>query len=441
MTEKPVLILYYLPTSTYALNVLLGALESKGLDLRVQVFLPRSMRHLTEIVEGLNTENVVILWSFFSAAFPNAREHLDSLRQKNLGCRPINIAGGVHASAEPKQVLLSGFDFVAVGEGEQIVVDIVYTLLASRDFQQVKGLSWLSEGVLRTAGPAKRVDLNEFPPFAAKHRKFNPIEITRGCIYACKFCQTPFMFKALFRHRTIENVVKYVETMKQFGLLDVRFISPTSLSYGSNDDSVDLRAVEGLLSAVREAIGADGKIFFGSFPSEVRPEHVTPEALSILRKYVSNDNIIIGAQSGSPAVLEYVKRGHGTDEIERAVSCAVAAGFVPNVDFIFGLPGETEKDARLSVQFADKLSNMGARIHGHTFMPLPGTPFRDEQPGRISPRIARQLDRMTSRGKLYGKWKRQITIADEMAQNQFDASIIRAEDKRRKYTGSKANNT
>jgi len=137
MTEKPVLILYYLPTSTYALNVLLGALESKGLDLRVQVFLPRSMRHLTEIVEGLNTENVVILWSFFSAAFPNAREHLDSLRQKNLGCRPINIAGGVHASAEPKQVLLSGFDFVAVGEGEQIVVDIVYTLLASRDFQQV----------------------------------------------------------------------------------------------------------------------------------------------------------------------------------------------------------------------------------------------------------------------------------------------------------------
>ena len=31
------------------------------------------------------------------------------------------------------------------------------------------------------------------------------LEITRGCVYACSFCQTPFMFKARFRHRSVGN--------------------------------------------------------------------------------------------------------------------------------------------------------------------------------------------------------------------------------------------
>jgi hypothetical protein len=35
--------------------------------------------------------------------------------------------------------------------------------------------------------------LDRYPPHCAKYRKFGPVEITRGCIYACKFYQTPFV--------------------------------------------------------------------------------------------------------------------------------------------------------------------------------------------------------------------------------------------------------
>ena len=389
MMQKPLLIFYYLPTSAYALNVLIGALEKFDLDLQTDIQLPRDLSELHRILDEQSTcqRKIVVFWSFFSAAFPTAVTHLAETISRTNGDNVIHIAGGVHASAEPQQTLSSGFDFVAVGEGEETIVGIARQLIAGRDISNVPGINYLENEVLMSAKPAKRIELDDFPPFAVRNRRFNPIEITRGCIYACKFCQTPFMFKAKFRHRSVNNVIKYVTIMRNLGMKDIRFITPTSLSYGSDDETVNLERVEELLSNIRSVIGADGKLFFGSFPSEIRPEHASPEAFRMLKKYIDNDNIIIGGQSGSERILDSSKRGHGVEDIERAVRYAVEGGFVPNVDFLFGLPGETNRDAQESINLADRLAEAGARIHGHTFMPLPGTPFKDDRPGTISPKI------------------------------------------------------
>ena len=149
-------------------------------------------------------------------------------------------------------------------------------------------------GRLVTHGPGPRHPLDAFPPFNARHGKWNAIEITRGCVYACSFCQTPFAFKARFRHRSVADVAAHVRTMRKGGARYVRFLSPTALSYGSEDESVQLDAVEELLAATREALGEGGRIYFGTFPSELRPEHVTPEALAVLRRWVDNDVLVIG---------------------------------------------------------------------------------------------------------------------------------------------------
>ena len=39
-----------------------------------------------------------------------------------------------------------------------------------------------------------------------------------------------------------------------------------------------------------------------------------------------------------------------------------------------------QEDLEASLRFAAELADLGARIHAHTFMPLPGTPWRDAQP-------------------------------------------------------------
>ena len=234
-------------------------------------------------------------------------------------------------------------------------------------------------------------------------------------MYACSFCQTPFMFKARFRHRSVANVrAELGEMVRQGGGKFVRFVTPTSLSYGSDDETPNLAAVEELLATVREVLGPAGKIYFGTFPSEIRPEHVTAASLAILKRYVDNTSLVIGGQSGSERVLAATRRGHGVAAIVQAVRASIAAGFRPDVDFLLGVAGETKEDRDASIRLAEELVAMGARIHSHAFMPLPGTPLRDGAPEAIEPSVARAMERLEAKGAMYGQWKRQVITAQEL---------------------------
>jgi B12-binding domain/radical SAM domain protein len=332
------------------------------------------------------------------------------------------IAGGVHATAEPLETLQAGFDLIAVGEGERSLLEILDRCARGEDPRAARGTAHLdAEGRVRSTPRPEPVALDDFPPFAAAHRRFGAIEITRGCIYACRFCQTPFMSKARFRHRSIAGIREGVDAIRRMGIRhDVRFISPSSLSYGSPDESVNLAAVEALLRTSREAIGPGGRVYFGTFPSELRPEHVTPEALALISRHCDNRSVIIGGQSGSDAVLARSHRGHGVEEIRRAARIAVECGFVPDVDFILGLPGEGPEEMQHTLALMRELADSGARVHGHTFLPLPGTPFRDAAPGMVDAETTRELDRLAARGKLYGGWKRQVTLARELRDRRLD---------------------
>jgi len=359
-------------------------------------------------------ENVIVLWSFYSPQFTGIRESISAIKNELRFDNVIHLAGGVHATAEPWQTLNAGFDYVAIGEGEQIICDFAEAIANGNNLHNVRGIAYINEGMLMKNGKGKTIDLNDYPPCASRHRKFGPIEITRGCIYACKFCQTPYINKARFRHRSIENIAHYIRIMSANGLRDYRFLTPTSFSYGSQDESVNIDAIEQMLATVRNIIGGQKRIFYGTFPSEIRPEHISEKTLAVLKKYVDNDNVIIGGQSGSQTVLDESRRGHDIEAIVNAVRLSVKFGFRPNVDFLFGLPGESRRDAQLTIDLANKLADMGAKIHNHTFMPLPGTPFRHEAAGNIEEPVKQQITEMTARGKAYGQWNSQIIIAREL---------------------------
>jgi B12-binding domain/radical SAM domain protein len=419
-TSKVSLILSYQYPGKYALTVLAGAVEAAPVGQHVSLHFPRDRESLLNTVRQRVDagDRVVVAWSFYSASFPGAVEELAWVRERLEGREVLCIAGGVHATAETEQTLRAGFDLVAVGEGEPVLLELLGRLVHGEDPRQTRGFARLVDGRLVPQGRGEGVLLDTYPPFAAKHSKFGAIEITRGCIYACRFCQTPFMSKARFRHRSVENITHWARVLRESGRRDIRFITPTSMSYGTADESVNLEAVERLLAAVREAMGPEGRVFYGTFPSEVRPEHVTPEALALLKRYVDNDNLIIGGQSGSERILRESHRGHDVETVVRAASLAVEAGFVPNVDFILGMPGEGPEDVRATLALMNRLAELGAKVHGHTFMPLPGTPYRDAAPGSVDDETQRELDRLASQGRLYGHWKQQVKLANGIAERR-----------------------
>ncbi len=388
---------------------------------------PRKYRVLYEEVVELaqRHEKLVFACSFTTANFMDMRRIVSGLREI-FGQTGISnvlfVAGGPHVSGDPEGTLRAGFDVAVIGEGEITFPDLLVRYFDGKSYADVPGLGVLeADGAYAYSGQPATVDLGAFPPFAMRHKRFSPIEISRGCPNGCRYCQTPFFMGGAMRHRSLECIVDYTERAKRINLKVLRFISPNSFAYGSADGhSVNFSALEALLRSVSEIYGKPN-VFVGSFPSEVRPEHVSPETLGLIRRFCANENLVIGAQSGSERVLERIHRGHGVAEIVRAVELSIAAGFAAHVDFMFGLPGETEQDRQDTLHLMTRLVAMGAKIHGHAFMPLVGTPFAAEAPGTVDPVTRLFMDNMQGKHQAHGRWRQQERQAKTTA--EFLASI------------------
>ena len=390
------LIFYYTRENRCGFNALGGALESSGLAA-VEIILPETEKALIEEIHAslAKGHKTAIALSFFTSQVPHIERLIKRMRG-HFGDRALILAGGPHPSGAPEQVLAMGADHVIKGEGEKAIVNLARAIL--------KG----GPAGARIITTARDLVLDDYLPFSPKWHMFGSIEITRGCPFGCSYCQTAYLFGARQRHRSLDNILSIVSLMNTEKLTDIRFLSPDAFAYGSKDGrTLALDKVEALLKGTRRIIGGKGKIFFGTFPSEVRPEHVTPETLELTRRYASNNRLVIGAQSGSRRMLKAIRRGHTVDDIYRAARLAAAAGFDANMDFIFGLPGETEKDAEQTIKVIDDLVGLGARIHAHTFMPLPQTPFEGESPVPLSARTEKFLKTLCSRGHAFGQWERQ----------------------------------
>jgi radical SAM superfamily enzyme YgiQ (UPF0313 family) len=114
-------------------------------------------------------------------------------------------------------------------------------------------------------------------------------------------------------------------------------------------------------------------------------------------------------------MLGTIHRGHTAHDVMNAVKLILEFGFVANVDFIFGMPGETREDIDATLEFMKRLTDMGARVHSHTFMPLVGTPMSNGKPGIVDEKTRKILEELRSRGLEYGHWKQQEVIASTTA--------------------------
>ena len=408
----------YRRTGKFAFHVLTGALGAAADTRHVAIEFASGPQAVVDAIRAARgrSHRVLVGWSFYSPDYAQMVGELAEVRAAVVDADVVHVAGGVHASAEPEATLRAGFDLVAIGEGERVVVDLVRALRDGIEPAMLAGIASLAaSGELRRNPRPERIELDDYPPFGPEHGRYGPIEITRGCVYACRFCQTPFFAGASFRHRSVANVREWARYLVARGFRDFRFLTPTSLSYGAHGPDPDLCAVEALLAGVREEIGPTRKLWFGTFPSEVRPEHATPASLALLARFVTNRALILGGQSGSDRVLAKSKRGHDAATIERAAALCIEHGFVPHVDFLFGMPGEEPADVDATFALMDRLVERGAKVHGHTFLPLPGTPFRRAAPGALDPDRRRRLRALASRGQLYGQWEQQERTAQEMA--------------------------
>jgi len=403
----------------FSISVLIGAVEADGRfdDVVIHELDPKQDLALQIGSLAERYEQVVLGYSFTTPNGPEVLRQVQSIRQQLAQQNQQNVtlvAGGPHPSGAWQQTLQMGFDVAVVGEGERSLPELLHAIYGDGDLSQVRGIGTVRDGETVYTGRSPRVEnLDDYPPFAPHYGMFSSMEITRGCPWACRFCQATFLFGNRMRHRSVDNIAHWVQVSAREELYEIRFITPDAFAYGSDGQHLRLDLLQQMLKAVNEIVGRE-HTYIGSFPSEVRPETVSREAVDLIRAHAVNDNIIIGAQSGSDRLLELSHRGHGVAEIYKAVQITRDAGLMANVDFIFGMPGESEQDREQTRRVIRDLAAMGARIHSHAFVPLAGTPWSDELPGQVDPETQSLLYALAGTHQQYGQWRKQQAQGQEI---------------------------
>ncbi len=156
----------------------------------------------------------------------------------------------------------------------------------------------------------------------------------------------------------------------------------------------------------------------------MRPDYVSDDTVRLVAGRVANRSIIVGAQSGSERVLKLIHRGHGVEDVLRAVEVLNRYGFQADVDIILGLPFEDDEDVEATLRLCRTLvEKFRARIHLHTFMPLPGTPFEGLRARPLPPRVVKEYSRLVGAGRAYGYWLRQAEVS-KMISDMYERGLI-----------------
>ncbi len=343
----------------------------------------------------LEARQTLLVYSYMQPHEKQVENELKSIKDRHTHVQAI--CGGAQPTSAPDNAINMGFDYVVAGEAE--------------DFFPAFLEQWLTgtarHGIHQT--PRGQVNLDLYPGFSPITEYLPPIEISRGCRFGCMFCGVPRLNAATLRHRSLESIETIIR--EYFRLKPsrkrIKFLAPNAFAYGSNGLKPDLDALYRLLEMLKRA--GVPEINLGSFPSEVRPDFVTREVMELVTPYLSNKTIVMGVQTGSDQMLKKMNRGHTRDQAVNAISLLREFGFQPHVDFIIGNPDESEDEQFALLDFMEEmLGEYAIRIHMHTFVPLPATPWESKLQSPINEQVKKHLRELERRGVLDGWWENHI---------------------------------
>ena len=325
---------------------------------------------------------------------------------------PIVIGGGPCAyNPEP---LADFFDIFYIGEGETVYDELldVYKKYKSagksrKEFleaaAQIEGLyvprfydaEYHEDGTLRSFTPnnpnapekiKKQIVLEvtdaPYPmkpvvPFIKATQDRVVLEIQRGCIRGCRFCQAGMIYRPT-RERNVERLKEYARAMlKNTGHEEI------SLSSLSSSDYSELKEL--VLFLIDEFKERGINI---SLPS-LRIDAFSLDVMSKVQD-VRKSSLTFAPEAGSQRMRDVINKGLTEEDILEGAGQAFEGGWTKvKLYFMLGLPTETEEDMKEIARLSDRVARRYYEIpkdqrqgkcqitaSSSFFVPKPFTPFQ-----------------------------------------------------------------
>lgn len=287
----------------------------------------------------------------------------------------LKIAGGVGPSLAPEETLLeSAVDGVAVGEGEQILNELLIRINKGKDIYNTPGFYWkIGNQIKKNPIPHFLTDISslDFPDYSVFKksvvlREYGAIkvQISRGCPNNCTYCSNPAL-RSLYPSSQNWFRVPTVDYSIQF-LKNLILQYPKSKFVVFNDE---------LLTSNKEWF-----MDFGAKYSQtinlpcnlcIHPQTIDDDLVDTFKKMRCHF-VWIGLESGDESIREKVMNRHYSNElfIEKC-KMIKAAGIQVYTFSILGLPHETPKQMAKTLA----LNKLIQADNGHCsfFYPFPKT--------------------------------------------------------------------
>ena len=263
------------------------------------------------------------------------------------------ILGGPHIEIYPEETLsLSDVDFIVMGEGEMVVLELLDAVSGKGRFSEIKGAGYKENGrfVINERRPMiSNLDEIPFPDrTATDYTKYyslignnavsTVIMSSRGCPHRCNFCYVPY--QGSLRLRSAQNVIQELEECVQLGIREFFFF----------DENFTLN--KRLVSEICDGI-VDKKLNI-DFYIRSRVDTLNEDILSKLKRAGCN-RIQFGVESGSPRVLEIMNKRIKVEQIRRVFAMVKKFDIPIYADFMLGYPTETMEEMKQTIAFAKEL--------------------------------------------------------------------------------------
>jgi radical SAM superfamily enzyme YgiQ (UPF0313 family) len=171
------------------------------------------------------------------------------------------------------------------------------------------------------------------------------------------------MVGARIRYRSPEKVV---DELQYLNTLDFHQINIADDLFTANKNHC--------LGVCDEIIKRNLKLTWTSF---ARVDTVSDDVLGKM-KTAGCSAVSFGIESANPQILKTIKKGITLDQVEAAVGMCKRAGITPYASFILGLPGETPETIKETMDFGNRLKDLGLAFGFHLLAPFPGTEVREQ---------------------------------------------------------------
>lgn len=333
-----------------------------------------------------------------------------SADRKNLV--PLVFAGGTSCcNPEPMADFL---DLMVLGEGEEVNGEVLALFRTARDggweksrflreAAKIGGVyvpslyspEWNGDGTLKALTPlpgapetvTKRIvsDLDSayyptapiVPSTEIVHDRVN-LELFRGCIRGCRFCQAGYVYRPIRARKPETIVAQGIESLRNTGCQEA-----TLLSLSSSDYRYLTEACDGLLD------WCEPRSVSLSLPS-LRADNFSMEIMGRLQK-VRRGGLTFAPEAGTQRLRDAINKNVTEEELLNTCRVAFEGGWTGiKLYFMLGLPTETDEDVVAIADLAGKVLHTwreyspnkarGVRITVSTscFIPKPHCPFQWE---------------------------------------------------------------